>query len=379
MKKSNQIVVNANGGRKSGIAKWRLEAIAVCAIVACGLPMKSFAVSDADATTAYNAFNSNFLNAAGNGYEASLGSTSYLYFWQQAEAIELAIDRYERNHSSVEVNRISALANKLVASYSDAWISSNQWNDDLGRVSECLARAYLVTGTASVLTKAKYCFNTAYQRGWSTTTGGGIWEKMDDLSRGKEMLSTGNCGYAAGLIYMGNGSQGYRNHAGNIYAWIRGHLFNPSTGQVYTSEYQNGTTNTASQVYNQGTMVDYARLLYKINSSNANYLNDARWAVVYTKANHTDGNGFISSCAAQFSRGLGHLVVDNNLWNSTFSSGTSYYSWMYDNCNTGWGHRWTLHNISWNRIASQTPTDTNRDPTQYEGIPSLMLYTFTPH
>jgi len=227
--------------------KWQLGAIAACALVACSLPTTSFAVSDADATTAYNAFNTTFLNSAGNGYEASIGSTSYLYFWQQAEAIELAIDRYERNHSSVEVNRINALCNKFLATYSDSWVATNTWNDDLGRSSEMLGRAYLVTGTASFLTEAKYYFDTAYQRGWSTTNnGGGIWENMANLPAGKEMLSTGNCGYASAVIYMGNGSQGYRNHAGDIYAWIRSHLFNPSTGQVYTSVHSDGTVNTGT-------------------------------------------------------------------------------------------------------------------------------------
>src|ERR1700742_3330162 len=83
---SNQKNMKSPHQKTNRAAKWRLGAIAACAVVACALPTNSFAVSDADATTAYNAFNSNFLNAAGNGYEASLGSTSYLYFWQQAEA-----------------------------------------------------------------------------------------------------------------------------------------------------------------------------------------------------------------------------------------------------------------------------------------------------
>jgi hypothetical protein len=344
--------------------------------------VKSFAVSDTDATTAYNAFNSTFLNSSGNGYKSSIGAsgTSYDYFWAQAEDIELVEDRYEHTGSTTEKNLINTLCNKFVASYSDTWIASDTWNDDLGRSAGMLARAYIITGTSSFLTKSKYCFDTAYQRGWDTTSnGGGIWEQMGVSNPRKEALSTLSCGYAAAVIYMATGSQGYRSHAGDIYAWARTHLFNPSTGQVYNAVYPDGTIDTASTTSNQGSMIDYARLLYKINSSDSDYFNDATASVVYTKANHTDSNGFIDSCAAQFARGMGHFVVDNNLWNTTFGSGTSYYTWMYNNCNTGWGHRRTDYNVTWNKIDQQTAVNNTDEPYDYEGVPVLLQYTFMPH
>lgn len=370
----------ASNRMKIGTSKLWAGVIIVGVLLTCGQPIKSSAVNSQTATDAYNDFNAVYVNSYGNGYQSSVTNTDYLYFWQQAEAIELVIDRYEVTHGSTEKDLINTMCNKFVSKYSDSWISANTWNDDLGRASEMLGRAYLVTGTSSFLTKAKYCFDTAYQRGWDTTyNGGGIWEQMGVSNPRKEALSTLNCGYAAAIIYMATGSQGYRSHAGDIYAWARSHLFNPSTGQVYAAIYPDGTLDTTSQVYNQGTMIDYARLLYKINSSNQNYFNDATAAVVYTKAHHTDSNGFIDSCAAQFSRGMGHFVVDNNLWNTTFGSGTSYYSWMWNNCNTGWGHRWTAKNISWNKINSQTPSDNSLDPTQCEGVVSLLQYTFMPH
>lgn len=346
--------------------------------VLCALPFKSLAVDGTTATTAYSDFNSAFLNSSGNGYNASLGSTSYDYFWEQAEDIELVEDRYEVTQGSTEKALINTLCTKFLATYSESWMAADTWNDDLGRASEMLARAYLDTGTANFLTQAKFCFDTAYQRGWDTTfNGGGIYEQMGVSNPKKEALSTLNCGYASALIYVATQSQGYRSHAGDIYAWARSQLFNPSTGQVYNGVYTNGTVDTTSETYNQGTMIDYARLLYKI-STNSEYFNDATAAVVYTKANHTDSSGFIDSCAAQFSRGMGHFVVDNNLWNTTFSSGTSYYSWMWNNCNTGWGHRRTDYNVTWNKIDVTTTNATNLEPSDYEGVPSLLQYTFMP-
>jgi len=356
---------------------WLKVVIALIAAVVCGLSQQTFAVDSTTATTAYNAFNSTFLASAGNYYKTSTTDSSYDYFWQQAEDIEVAIDRYERTGSSTDKSRVNALAAKFNATYPEPW-TWNTWNDDVGRASEMLARAYIVTGTTDFLTRAKYGFNLAYGRGWDTASnGGGIWEQQGAASPQKEALSTLNCGYAAAVIYMGNNDQNYRSKAGSIYAWSRSHLFNTSTGQVYSGVYPNGTTNMGSEVYNQGTWIDYARLLYKI-SGNSQYFNDAKAAVVYTKANHTDSAGFIDSCAPQFSRGMGHFVVDNNLWTSTFSSGTSYYSWMYTNCNTGWGHRRTDLNISWNKIGSQTPTS-SLTPNQCTGVVSLMQYTFMPH
>jgi len=354
---------------------WLKVVIALCATVICS--QQSFAVDDSTATTAYNTFNSTFLASAGNYYKTSTTNTAYDYFWSQAEDIETVIDRYEHTNSSTDKALINALCNKFIATYPEPW-TWDSWNDDVGRASEMLARAYMVTGTSSFLTRAEYGFNLAYNRGWDTTSnGGGIWEQQGVANPEKEALSTLNCGYAAAVIYMGNNDQTYRSKAGSIYAWSRTHLFVTSTGQVYTGVFPNGTTNTASQVYNQGVMTDYARLLYKI-SGNSAYLNDAIASVVYTKANHTDSAGYIDSCAPQFSRGMGHLVVDNNLWNSTFSSGTSYYSWMYLNCNTGWGHRRTDLNITWNKIGSQTPTS-ELTPNQCDGVVSLMQYTFMPH
>ena len=345
----------------------------------CTVPVKSFAVDSSTATTAYNDFNSVFLDSAGSGYKSSAGAsgTSYDYFWAQAEDIELVIDHYEFTKGSTEKNLFSTMCNTFISKYSDTWIASDTWNDDLGRSADMLTRAYIITGTASYLTQAKYCFDTAYQRGWDTKyNGGGIYEQMGVANPEKQALSTLSCGYAAALIATVDSA--YLNHATNIYAWARSHLFNPSTGQVYNGVYTNGTTDTGSTTSNQGSMIDYARLLYKI-TGNSQYFNDATASLTYTKANHADSSGFIDSCAAQFSRGMGHFVVDNNLWNTTFGSGTSYYSWMWTNCNTGWGHRDTSYNVTWNKIGSQTTVDTTAEPYTYEGVPSLLQYTFMPH
>jgi hypothetical protein len=355
-----------------------LGVIVACAIAVCGLPTKSFAVNSTSATDAYNDFNSAFMDSAGDGYNASLSSTTYDYFWAQAEDIELVEDRYEVTHSATEKNLVNTMCNKFVVKYTDTWIPTDTWNDDLGRSADMLTRAYIITGTASFLAKAKLCFDTAYQRGWDTTSnGGGIWEQQGVANPRKEALSTLSCGYAAALLATVDAN--YSAHATTIYSWARTHLFNPATGQVYNAVYPDGSIDMASTVSNQGSMIDYARLLYKSNSGNQTYFNDATASVVYTKANHTDGSGFIDSCAAQFSRGMGHFVVDNNLWNTTFSSGTSYYSWMYSNCNTGWGHRRTDKNVTWNRINTATPVNNTDEPYDYEGVPVLLQYTFMPH
>ena len=74
-----------------------------------------------------------------------------------------------------------------------------------------------------------------------------------------------------------------------------------------------GVVDTGSAVYNQGTFVDYANLLYQI-TRNVNYYNDAVRSINYVRDNMTTGGiisnraGYLNTWADEFARGLGHFV-----------------------------------------------------------------------
>jgi hypothetical protein len=57
----------------------------------------------------------------------------------------------------------------------------------------------------------------------------------------------------------------------------------------------------------------------------------------------------LNTWAAEFGRGIGHFVKDNNLW-------STYYPWMLANANAAWGCRRTDYNVSWSAWTEPTPT-----------------------
>ncbi len=73
------------------------------------------------------------------------------------------------------------------------------------------------------------------------------------------------------------------------------HLFNPDNGQVYTSIDRTNYVDKGSTVYNQGSFVDFANMLYQITGDVA-YFNDAKKAVDYVRNSMTTG-GIISNSA----------------------------------------------------------------------------------
>jgi hypothetical protein len=122
-------------------------------------------------------------------------------------------------------------------------------------------------------------------------------------------------------------------------------------GQIAT----NGVVDTSANLYNQGTFLDCANLLYKITGQPV-YYNDALQDVEFTRNNLTVNGIFsnsatwINTWAAEFARAMGHFVGENNLW-------SLYYPWMQANANAAWNCRRPDYNVSWNEWTTPTPTN----------------------
>ncbi len=340
---------------------------------------RAIGAGDADAAT--NAFNAAFLvNSGGQAYyKETLDKDKPDYFWVLAVDIESEEDAYERTGAAAHQKLINDLLNTFLVKNRPPW-TGNAWNDDLGWVSLVLIRGHQMTGTPNFLAQAKYAFDLAYARGWDTQfNGGGIWERQPDkLPAGtppmKEALSNDSLGAAACMIYQSTGDVSYLNKAEEIYDWVHRNLYDVGTGQVARGVVKDGKVDKSPAVYNQGTFIDFANLLYETTGKTA-YFDDAKRAVDHVKNSQTV-NGILSNkspdgktWAAEFARGLGHFVRDNHLW-------SAYYPWMVQNADAAWGCRRKDLNISWNGWTEPTPTDNSAQAGQY--VSAVVWLQFTP-
>lgn len=299
--------------------------------------------------------------------------------WTLAIDIEGAEDAYERTHSPVHQQLVNSLCTHFLLQSPVPW-SGDYWNDDIGWFALVLARGCQMTGNTNFLNAAEYGFNMAFARGWDTNyNNGGIWERQpSDLPAGdipaKNPLACDSLLQVVCMIYQSTGDTNYLNRSLQIYSWVRTNIFNPATGQVYGQVDTNGVLDHSSQLYNQGTFVECANLLHNITGQQM-YFDDALQAVEYTRNNITVNGIFSKSAtylytwAAEYTRGMGHFVKDNNLW-------STYYPWMSANANAAWNCRRTDYNVSWNVWTAPTPT--TNDLSVGWAVNAVAITQFTP-
>jgi len=346
------------------------RAFAPLALAALSFFLSPAARAENTADTAFNAWNSAFLvQQSGQAYYATaVHGTSVEGSWVQALDIEVAEDAYLRDRTPAHRQLVSDLLTHFLAYESYDW-SLDTWNDDIAWMTLALVRGYQITGNTTFLNKATYAWNMAYNRGWDTAYGGGgIWEDMNDFSNGsghvaKCALST-NPFITSGLaLYQITGDANYLTKSQGIYAWVRGNIFNTSTGVVNEGiKWPIGQTNSgvllaSDNVYNSGSFVQAANYLYRL-TGNAQYYNDALLAAnhVVNAASIMSNNGvYQTQWQYRFVKGLSEFATDNNLW-------PQYQSWMQNNANAAWSKR-NSANLTWNNWLTVT-NDPNIDPME---------------
>ena len=309
--------------------------------------------SQADlAETAFDAYNAAFL-AQTNGqtyYTESLTNTAPAGNWVQALEIQLAEDGYDRTKSVNDQQLVADLTTTFLAQNNYDW-SLDSWNDDIAWMTIACVRGYQITGNAALLSQATNAWNMAYNRGWDSALGGGIWEEMT-MTNAKCALSNDPMIIAGAALYQITGQSAYLTKCEGIYSWVRNHIFNPANGQVYEGISSNGTVIVSDNVYNSGAFINAANCLHNLTGA-TNFFEDALLAASHV-INHnpilSNGGRGDTTWADQFVRGLSGFAQDNNLWGL-------YYAWMTTNANAAWSARRSDRNITWN--AWLTPTTTN--------------------
>ena len=348
----------------------------------------ALALGPGDADTMFKDFNSAFLIRSGGDvfYKEALNNGNQSGTWSGSLNILGAQDAYERTGDP----KTKTLINELLTT----WLKSNPpnanpdpwdwdgWNDDLGWFTLALIRGYQITSNEAFLSPAKSGFDYAFRRGWDTQyNGGGIWEENPEYAARntppkeatKEALSNDSLGKVACLIYQSTLDKSYLQKAEQIYAWVSKNLINHSTGQVNTGIHMDGTRNTATAVYNQGTFIDYANLLYTITGTRT-YYDDAKKALEFGRDSLTtngifsnDAN-YLNTWADEFARGAGHFVRDNGLWDE-------YYSWMVSNADFILKNRRSDLGITWNAWDKLTPSDASLTSNKFVSAMAWLQYT----
>lgn len=348
--------------------------------VAENIGFKAAGINPEIANAAFNGFNNAFLVRSGGNtyYKVAINNNTPDQTWTFALDIQAAADVYERTGSAEHKKLIDDLCSTFLRLNPPPY-DWDGWNDDIAWMGLALIRGHQITGNSNYLTQARYCFDYVWQRGWNTQyNNGGIWEQQPDyLPAGgeliKEALSNNPTGKLACLIYQSTGNQWYLDRATQIYDWVWWHIFNSTSGEVYRGIYPDGSISYGPAVYNQGTFVDFANLMYKL-TGNTNYFRDAQRAVDYVRNNLTT-NGIITNSADwidtwgdEFARGLGHLCRDNpQLWNT-------YGDWMVQNANSIWNNRRTDYNITWNGWNQSTPYNNSLKVTKYISALAWLQY-----
>jgi predicted alpha-1,6-mannanase (GH76 family) len=208
-----------------------------------------------DTKNAWNGYNSAYFYTGPEGYEGhfatTIGGSTAVGFWAQAELIEMAVDAYvwaetnDPSNLSTYENKVESLCDGFEEQHGDGW-SSDNYNDDLNVAIIAFARAYHVTGTTKWLTDAENNFATVWGR--TQEGNGGICQ---NVKLGCYENSSANWTFviAGHMINNYNGGTGsYLSEAEGVYTWALANLYQSSKGQIYDA--RNGVTGQYS--YNYG-------------------------------------------------------------------------------------------------------------------------------
>jgi len=336
-----------------------LTSAATALLMAAGMcltPMAKAQPSPANSDALYQGYLNTYLyNSGGSTYFTnSINDRDDNFEWTQAYEITGVEDAYERNKGADRQALISELLNTFITvNFTDqnsTNLSWDTWNDDSAWDTIALARGYQITGNTTYLTDAENVYNMAYSRGWTSDYGGGIWELQG--SGTKCALSNLPFVVSGVILYQATGNSTYLTEAEAEYAWVRTALYNTSTGQVNGCIVTGDSEQVSTAAYDSGLMVNAANYLYRM-TGNSEYYNDAKLSIQFQLNQYPSimsvdwpNNGPFGP--DQFWRGLSNFARWNNLW-------STYSTWLYNNADDAWDFRNTTYNITWDKIATQTP------------------------
>lgn len=349
-------------------------ACAILGVAALSLTLNTAsAQTSANADTVYDGWLNAYLqtsNVNGHNYPLpylcnSLTDRNKAFFWQEAYMISAIEDAFD---SSIANNRKSTLTSLLSSFYAQEgndW-TWDDWNDDLEWAMIAMAHGYQINGNTSYRDAALQNFNAVWNRGWTSSYGGGILEKQSATS--KCVLSNAPFIIAGCMLYRATGDSTILSKCQQAYTWMRANCLY-SSGQVIEGVDTSGPL-VSNNSYNSGIFLQAADALYQVTGTSS-YYNDALLVANWVVNNHSimtedhPNNGPFGS--EEFFRGLSLFARVHNLWGT-------YYPWLKANAQAAWDHRRTDYNITWNNYGANTSTG---DLLAMETVSSLIVQQAT--
>jgi predicted alpha-1,6-mannanase (GH76 family) len=294
------------------------------------------------ARAALQAFDRAFYVASGPGaYWALDTSGGQATFYRQAEMIEMVEDAYQATGDPACKKMIVALERGVVASFGRGW-QARPYNDDVLWMVIANLRAYELTGDRQYLTMARQNFDATYARGWSADLGGGLWWMTSPGE--KNVTTNAPAAIAACLLAADLHDPSYLAKARRLYGWVRTHLYNPGTGEVYDRLAVTGSGVSERKValtYNQGSFIGAADLLYRATAQ-PSYYQDALRTLQFSRTGLARRDGILPGEAGGPDSNGGGFKGIFCRWAVGFAHGhhlTSFDAWFQQNADAAWSHR----------------------------------------
>lgn len=317
-------------------------------------PSASGNFTSADATTAYNTFNSFFYNTDAKLYYSTTKRDNVAAIWTQAIYWDLAMHVYERTKDANLLKRIADIYQGNYNQYDGYnWTNHQVWFiwDDMMWWVAALARAHQLTGNATYLQKAKEGFDHVWQGSYDPVDGGMYWNF--DHS-GKNACINYPTVIAAIRLYKITNDVTYLNKAKSIYAWAKTNLMN-AEGRVADHKIGNNPPGYEDYTYNQGTCIGAAVMLYK-ETNESSYLADAKLAADYTM-NRMGTAGILPAEGDFNEQGVLKSIFAHYIMMLIKDAGQNQYlTWIQKNINTGWQHRDVQRGLTWRNYNLACPT-----------------------
>jgi predicted alpha-1,6-mannanase (GH76 family) len=328
----------------------------------------------ADATTAYQAFNTYFYNPSAKLYYSTTDKTDLGAIWTQAIYWDLAMDVYQRTNDPVQLTRITDMHTGAANQYDNYnWSNTTDWfiYDDMMWWVTALARANQITGNSLYLQESIAGFNHVWAGSYDPVDGGMFW---DFQHSGKNACINYPTVIAAVRLYQITKDTSYLSKAKMIYAWAKTNLANPTNGEIADHKIGDGAPGYQDYTYNQGTAIGAAVMLYKI-TNDATYLADAKAYADYTK-NSMCTNGLLPAEGDFNEQGVMKSIFAQYIMMLINDGGqTQYLSWVQQNANTGWQNRDPARNLTYRSYGVACPTG---EIQSYEGSSVVTLMQVCP-
>lgn len=332
---------------------------------------KTATYTNTEATLAIDAFHETFFDRQKGIYYAKSDKSGIAAIWTQAIYWDMAMNAYKRTKSAKHKQMVEDIyaGNKSHYATFD-WDNGKVWfiYDDIMWWIISLARGYEQFGKQEYLDYAESGFKRVWEGSpkvgdpgsYDSVRGGMYWRWIQDnpskrtANDGKMACINYPTVIAAMTLYNATGKTEYLDKATEIYTWSYTNLFDKNTGLVADSKHGNGTPNWKAQLYNQGTCIGAAMMMYK-KTGEQRYLNDAVLAADYVKNTMSTDRmlpfktgieqGIYGAIFAQY---IIRLIEDGNK--------PEYKNWMITNINAGWNNRDISRNITYKDVSIPCPT-----------------------